>query len=248
MNPVIIVGIILVIGYFMSQQGASEVDAVKAHTPAPPSDAPATTVVTPQPDTSHVPPPKGPNDAIIELYTEKEYKGSKAIVRVGMTKEFARRQGKTVVFKYKSMKIVPGTMLMFTSESGGNTYRGFAVGKYDVPDMHEFFKMYDNLYMDDGLFMSPKWSHWPGMPFKVKVITEYDWGVESKKNYDKCINWIKKVAADKDEQYHLDTCEPRLPENNRNNITGFTSGGRYSGMSNGYAQTGPVFSRDMVPY
>lgn len=251
MNPGIIVGILFAVYYVMVvMPKSSEADATRKTLADPDSEQPPTTIIQPAPDLSHVPKPLGADEAMIELYTEKEYKGDKAVVRVGMQREFARRNGGGgLEFQYKSMKLPPGTMLMFTSYSGGNTYRGFAVGKYDVPDMHEFFKSYDNLYMDDGLFMSPKWSHWPNMPFKVKVITEYDWGVESQKNYDRCLTWINKVAADKDEQYKLDTCEARLPENNRNNITGFTSKGDHLlGVADTYAMTGPVFSREMIPY
>jgi hypothetical protein len=226
----IVVLIIVVVGYLMMNK-----------TPGDPT-APGGTF-----DLSADPPPAiiSAANAGVEMYTDLNFEGTMRTVKAGRSRQFAKRNARGAVeFEYNSMKVVKGSMLMFTGQSGGNIYRAFAVGDEDVVDMHDFLKSYDSIYRDDGIFMAPDWNHWPGMVFKIAVLSEYDFIQESQKNYDGCMKWINSVADDKDEDYKLETCEPRLPSNNRSNITGFTDR-QFSRSAEGPR---PVFSREMNPY
>jgi hypothetical protein len=230
MDPVTVIGVLFLIYYVMVvMPKSSDVDAATATIPGPPSEQPETTVIQPGPDMSYVPNTLGSSSSMIELYTEKNFKGIKIIVRAEKSAEFALRNGGGgLVFKYQSMKLSPGTMLMFTNEkdhSGSSIiiHRGFAIGKYNVPDMHMFLKSNDSLYRDDGILMSNDWNHNRGRQFRVMVLTDRTWHIQSIKDYDSCLYPLTTGGTKKAEPWMLEQCKNLLPDNNRTNITGFTN-------------------------
>lgn len=227
MDPLLIVFVVLLIGLIVSSRKEKSVDEVTSESPDPPSSAPETTDLSKAPpdatvavlDTSHVPSAAQLKDAKIELYTEKNFKGDKVTKYPGMKVQFAEMtKSKQLVWKYQSMKIVPGTYIMLTSSVSGSLDRGFAVGKYDVPDMFAFIKSYDSLYNQQGIYMDR--NYW-ARPFFIHVLTNSAWDRERAAKYASCIKTTRawKYSDEKGKVY----CEYAEPERNMANITGFSN-------------------------
>ena len=121
----------------------------------------------------------------------------------------------SLVWKYQSMKVVPGTKLMMSNMVSGNIMRGFAVGKYDVPDMFEFIKSYENIYTDKGIFMKDH-TYW-ARPFYIHVLTPTQWAEERNAKYAACM--ANTVAWGYDNNKGIAYCEYAEPEANMMNIT-----------------------------
>lgn len=180
-------------------------------------------------DLTHVPDGVGMDKAQIELYTEKDFGGTKRTLYPGMKDKFAEMtSGGQIAWKYQSMKVVPGTYIMLTSSVGGSMDRGFAVGKHEVPDMYAFITSYDSIYDQKGIFMDR--DYW-ARPFYIQVLTDVQWDEERAKKYEACINTTK--AWDYDDAKGKEFCEYAEPEANMSNITGFRSG-----IRGGLARTG----------
>lgn len=235
MNPAVLIVLVIIVVAVMGG-GGSEMDAAKAALPPPSTEQAPTTHVTPvppQPDKSHVPPPVKMSESRVELYTEKDFGGEMTLLRPGMKRELARMNpDKTLTWSYQSMKLTQGTYLMFQASVGGSNDRGFAVGKYDVPDMFEFIKMYDNIYNQQGIFMDR--NYW-ARPFYIKHLTPQQWNDERQKKHEDCIDttlaWDRSDKASSDphgryatEEKRLEYCEYAHPDSNDANITGFRSG------------------------
>lgn len=222
MSPLIIVGVVLLIGYMMSGS-SSEVDTAKKSMEHPPSAAPETTAVVAKiADLSHVPTAVGMDEAKIELYTGLDYTGTKRTLYPGMKAQFAEMTtGETINWTYQSMKVVPGTLIMLTSSVGGSQDRGFAVGKYDVPDMFAFIKSYDSIYDQKGIFMDR--TYW-ARPFFIQVLDNVQWDKERQSKHTACM--ATTVAWGYDDAKGKTHCQYAEPEANMANITGFQSGFR----------------------
>lgn len=237
MDPLLIVFVVLLIGLIVSSRKEKSVDEVTSESPDPPSSAPETTDLSEAPpettvlskapaettvavlDTSHVPEAVQLKDAKIELYTGKNFKGDKVTKYPGMKVQFAEMTStKQLVWKYQSMKIVPGTYIMLTSSVSGSMDRGFAVGKYDVPDMFAFIKSYDSLYNQQGIYMDR--NYW-ARPFFIHVLTNSAWDRERAAKYASCIKTTRawKYSDAKGKEY----CGFAEPERNMANITGFSN-------------------------
>jgi hypothetical protein len=243
MNPAVIIVLVIIVIAVINGNSKSEMDVAKDSVPSPSEDQPETTDVVPslpQPDKSHVPPPQPMSTSRVELYSKKDFEGDMYLLRPGMKIEFARMNGdKTLTWTYQSMKITSGTFLMFKASVSGSNDRGFAVGKYDVPDMFEFIKAYDNIYNQQGIFMD---SNYWARPFYMKHLTPQDWNDERQKKHEDCINttlaWDRSDKARdtpnlryNTEEKRLAYCEYAAPESNDANITGFKSGFTNQGYS-----------------
>lgn len=198
----------------------STVDQIKMIVPDPPVGAVETTVVVKAPLAGNVTPLALPAESQIELYTDKNYKGDVRTIRVGQGTDFAEMNGGALTWKYQSMKIVPGTLLMLSSSVSGSNDRGFLVGKYDVPDLFEVIKSYDNVYAEQGIFMDR--TYW-ARPFKIKVLNPASWETELTGKYSACKQTTEAWATqspswawDNKGKAH---CEYALPDNNRANYT-----------------------------
>ena len=90
-------------------------------------------------------------------------------------------------------------------------YRGFSVGKYNVPDMFAFIKSYNNLYTCDGICMDR--DYWT-RPFYITVLNQESWESERNNKYEDCLKTA--TAWNYDEDKKNSYCEYALPENNVN--------------------------------
>lgn len=246
MHPLIIVGLIIIIGYVISKQYVSEVDVTVAMLPPPHPLAAETTVLSPQPNLSLVAPIKV-DDSMVELYSAPNFKGTKIVLRRGMTQEFARRGADaSLVWSYNSMKVVPGTILMFSSQAGAGVYRAYAVGKDHVVDMKAFFDKNESLRNCRGICMER--AYWRNIPFNITVMSEKDWEAEANLHYSKCLDNVKKAKPGQTEAQYQVMCRYNAPSfKHFDKIqSGFVSS---AGVDNAYGVTGPVFDRnDMIPY
>jgi hypothetical protein len=243
MVPIIVaILVILLIVYYYTMKKET-VDQTNAKNPAPNSAAKETTDLAETPDEAAAPaapapkatvpgaaplaliptaaplPPVTPaasvDTARIELYTGKSYTGTKRIIYPGMKQEFAEMlTTKSLVWSYQSMKVVSGTYIMLTNNVGGKDHTGFAVGKYDVPDMFAFIKSYDTIYDHKGLYMDR--DYW-ARSFFIQVLTPSEWNTQRAKKHAGCISMTR--AWDYSDTEGKKYCEYALPENNMSNIT-----------------------------
>jgi hypothetical protein len=246
MDPITTVGIILVI---IAAWVMMSSDSTPANTPGA-ATSPETTTVSPTPeestvsairriaDRSHVPDAVGMDEAKIELYTGKDFTGTKRTLYPGMKTKFAEMtSGKSLQWVYQSMKVVPGTYIMLTSSASGSMDRGFAVGKYDVTDMFAFIQSYDSIYDQKGIYMDR--DYW-ARPFYIQVLTDTQWDVERKKKHDSCMNYaIDGLSYDTEKAN--EHCEYAEPESNMDNITGFRNGIRGGMSRSGFGGSAKTF-------
>ena len=235
MDPIAIAVIAVLILIFLVRKKAMQektVEETTDSTPPPPSEAPETTEVyeSPPETVTVMPSVGGPpyvtavptldmEGAKIELYTEKNFKGSHITVSPGNTKvQFAvMNADKTLSWQYQSMRIVPGTYLMFTGAPKalrGVPRMGFAVGKYDVPDMFAFIKSHGNI--GDGNGISIHSTSTP-RPFYISVLTESDWDKHRTSKHKGCLAYTRRFSPDRQARY----CSTWTPESGAANLTGF---------------------------
>jgi hypothetical protein len=167
-------------------------------------------------DLSHIPAVIKNKHARVVLYPEKDFKGKPHRLLPGQSVIFAEMKDGQLYWKFQSMKVVQGTLLMLESEGDvpERTDRGFSIGKYDVPDMYKFIKSHDALYTYQGIYMD---RHIWNRPFRIHVLTPSDWDKFRMDKYMMCLKKAKKLGVESVSDY----CEYALPNKSLNIISGF---------------------------
>jgi hypothetical protein len=79
----------------------------------------------------------------IELFSGLNFTGKKKMLYGGMLTQFAEMTpDENLRWTYRSMKITPGAKF----DLHNLKYRAYGVGKYDVPDLFDFIKSWNQLY------------------------------------------------------------------------------------------------------
>lgn len=141
-------------------------------------------------------------DTILELYPDVKYTGyNDSGVNTDGTLSVADTclaatdiNGKYITFMSQkdgtenwilnSLKAAPGTILEFTSVTGGNISRAYIITQYNIPNLRQIFINYPILAGDQGVYMFD-WLYWD-MDFKVRAIDQVNLEKSKTAKYNDC--------------------------------------------------------------
>lgn len=117
---------------------------------------------------------------MISLYKEPNFGGVPKPLAPGGSAKLAVHENGKYVFVWKSMKVEPGTKIMFSRYiGGGNTRHSFAVGQFNVTDLEDWLRTYDRISGTGnwgyGSLTIDRFDTYQTEPIHIAVLNDADW-------------------------------------------------------------------------